>query len=148
MAIRATFIAGLLVAGSGAFALAQGGRVPGPPEALLQKPARTVLTTPLVAGGRFTCSLVNGSKSPLSLPEHAITIFLEDGEEYPYVDDSCSSELSPGTACSTDSAIMRPSIFTAYCQISFVGGDNLVRGAMQVWPAGDYVSDSFAIEAR
>jgi hypothetical protein len=147
MIIRSIAVVGLLVFGSGAFALAQGGRVPGVPVDALQQQPKTILMTPFVFGGKFTCSLLNVSKSPLSLPKNAIKIFVANGEAFPGGEDSCPASLPPGMGCTTTADLDDSFVYDAYCRISFVGGNDRVRGALQAWSRGHGVN-SYAVEAR
>ena len=145
MTIRSTVVVGLLVLGSGALALAQGFQFPGQregsPNYLPRLPFTTLTTSPQFANG-FVCKLLNVGNSPLSVSNHTMKFFDHDGTEqvssaFISLVSDCDKTiqpggLQPGHFCST-SLVAATEGFTfldVYCQISFLGNSDHVRGSM------------------
>ena len=153
MTIRSTVVVGIFVCSSGAFGLAQGGRVPGlamdavwkPP---VQPPANTILATSPVHGETFVCLLLNVGKSPLSTSQNTIQFF--DASGSPVTDgefsSDCGNSLPSGHVCGA----VYPSHGGAalYCKISLLGNGDNVRGSMRVFATSEAGSSSLIVEAR
>jgi hypothetical protein len=150
MTIRSAVLVGILVLGSGAFALAQ--RVPGPPVVppfqLINFP--TTLTTSPVRGGVFFCQLLNVGKSGLALSNQTMRFFDQTGADITEPDHDVNSNcpqptLAPGQVCFVS---VQPDFnLGVYCRISIVGNPDHVRGSMQVFDSNP-ASYSLVVEAR
>jgi hypothetical protein len=141
MTIRVIVVVGLLIIGSGAFGLAQGGKMPGiVADAVRLPPAKTVLTTPPVIAAFLSCRLVNVGKTALEVSTHTMKFFDESGTEIlgndtRIVYSDCGQLLQPGQFCFTSLYNDPPTPtypFQAYCQMSVSAKADDVRGAMQV----------------
>ena len=142
MTIRSTVVVGILVLGSGAFALAQGIGFPFPGPAQ-RGGTHTTLSTPPIAGRipsdaeRYVCRLANVGNAPLSGPN--IKIFDRHGQEIASLGD-CGSSLQSGHVCENNTLGIplghdddpdQSTGHVAYCKISFVGDSDNARGALQ-----------------
>jgi hypothetical protein len=140
MTIRSTVVVGLLVLGSGALALAQGFQFPGQragaPNYLPRLPLTTLTTSPLFAHA-FVCKLINVGNSPLSVSNQTMKFFDSNGTEqvgsaFFSLQSDCEQSLQPGHFCYTSLVGVTDgfTVLDVYCQISFFGNSDHVRGSM------------------
>jgi hypothetical protein len=163
MTIRSTAAVSVLVLGSCGLVLAQGGRVPGPPVVDVTThlaPAKTTLITSPVDGGQYDCRMVNVGKAPIAITKDTIKIFNMDGvliSNGERVDkNGCPASLLPGMGCGAiTSSLVDPqlpddprSYDEAYCEISFTGSADNVRGSLQGRLNNGAAGEGLVVEAR